>query len=250
MIGWSLGLVIMAAITVAFYPTIKDQIGTLFANTPKALQSITGSADDYRTVSGYVGVGVFDLRIPMIALTMAIILGINLSVTEETSGKLYQLLSLPISRSKIVFQKWLAMIGIFFITHLALFLGVLATIKLINESMSPSRLALGTFICFMLTVATGSITLLSGFGSGRRGLTTLLISVYVFGGYLLTSFAAQIEWLRNIEPISLFHYYKASEVIKIGLNWQHTFVLLAISCASVLLASILFDRRDIGTHNG
>jgi ABC-2 type transport system permease protein len=249
MLGWSLGLVVMAGITIAFFPTIKDQIGTLFTNIPKALQSITGSSEDYKTISGYIGTGVFDLRIPMLTITMAILIGLGLGVGEEYSGKLYLLLAQPISRTKIVWQKWIAMIITFVVVHTALLLGILAVIALINESMPIEKVIAATFMCLLLTVAVGSLTLGVGFALGRKGLTTMLITTYVFGSYLLTSFAAQIDWLKHIEPVSLFHYYKASEALKLGYNLQHVGILAAVSIVSVIVAAVVFTRRDIGTHN-
>lgn len=249
MIGWSLGVAVMAGITIAFFPTIKEQIGTLFANMPKALESITGSTEDYKNIVGYVGTGVFDLRIPMITVVMAIILALGLSVGEEYSGKIYQLLSQPISRNKIVWQKWLAMVIIFTVVHIVLALGILFIVMLINESMPISKLFIGTFMCYLLTLATGSITMLFGFGFGRKGLTTSLIAIYTFGSYLLTSFAKQIDWLKHVEPVSIFHYYKASEAMKFDYSIKNILVLIIISVLSMVLASLLFSKRDIGTHN-
>ena len=70
LLGWTLGILTMAGVTIAFYPSIKDQVGQLLASVPKQLQSVTGSAEDYRSIAGYIGSGVFDLRIPLLTLTM------------------------------------------------------------------------------------------------------------------------------------------------------------------------------------
>lgn len=249
-IGWSLGLIFMAGITVAFFPTIKNQIGTLFANVPKSLESITGSTEDYKNIIGYVGTGVFDLRMPMLTIVMAIILALGLSVGEESSGRLYQLLAQPISRARIVLEKWFAMLAIFAFVHLALLIGIMAVIALIHESMPLHQLLAGTVMCFLLTAAIGSLTLLLSFGFGRKGMTTLGITAYSFGSYLLTSFAAQVDWLKYVEPVSIFHYYKASEVIKHGYNLSHLIAVIAITLVSILIATLLFNRRDIGLQHG
>ena len=249
MFGWSLGVVVMAGITIAFFPTIKDQIGTLFANVPKALESITGSSEDYKNIVGYVGTGVFDLRIPMLTITMAIILGLGLSVGEESSGKLYQLLAQPLARTKIVWQKWLAMIATFAIVHVALAVGIIAVVALIGESLLLSTVIAGVLMCLLLTLSIGSITLALGFAFGRKGLVTMLVTTYAVGSYLLTSFAAQIDWLKPIEPISVFHYYKASETLKHGYNMDHILVLAGISIGVILVGAVVFRSRDIGTHS-
>lgn len=249
MLGWSIGLAVMAGITIAFFPTIKDQMGELFANVPKALEGVTGSPDDYKNITGYVATGVFDLRIPMLTIVMAIVLALGVSSSEELSGRLYQLLAQPISRSKIVLQKWLAMLTIFAAAHLALLLGILLVIALIGESMALSSVFIGTFMCLLLTLAIGSITLAMGFATGRKGLTTMIVTSYVFGSYLLTSFAAQIEWLRHIEPISIFHFYKASEAIKGSYSLGNIAVLCGVAAATLLIGTFFFNKRDVGTHS-
>jgi ABC-2 type transport system permease protein len=249
MFGWSLGLIVMAGITIAFFPTIKDQIGTLFANMPKALESITGTTEDYKTITGYIGTGVFDLRIPMLTITMAIIIGLGLGVGEEYSKKLYLLLAQPVSRTKIALEKWIAMIVTFAVVHVALFAGILAVVGLIHESVPVGKVFAATFMCFLLTVAAGSLTLATGLALGRKGLTTMIVAVYVFGSYLLTSFAAQIDSLKNIEPVSLFHYYKASEALKVGYNFGHIATLVFIAVAAILFGAWVFNKRDVGTHS-
>jgi len=246
--GWSLGVVVMAGITIAFFPTIKDQIGTLFSNVPKALQSITGSSEDYKNIVGYVGTGVFDLRVPMLTITMAIILGLGLSVGEEYSSRLYQLLAQPIARTRIVWQKWLAMLAVFTVVHVALVAGIMLVVSLIGESIALNEVIAGTLLCLLLTATIGSLTLALGFALGRKGLATMLITTYAFGSYLLTSFAAQVDWLRHIEPISVFHYYKASDALKYGYNMNHIIVLVSISVIAILIGALAFRQRDVGTH--
>lgn len=247
--GWSIGVVVMASITIGFFPTIKDQIGELFSNIPKALQGVTGNTEDYKNIIGYVGTGVFDLRMPMLTITMAIILALNISAAEESSGKLYQLLAQPISRSKIMAQKWAAMMIVFALVHSALFIGIVAVVELIGESMPLQKIASGTLMCFLLTAAIGSLTIALGFGQGRKGLTTMIVTTYVFGSYLLTSFAAQVEWLRHIEPVSIFHYYQASTALKQGIDWGNITSLIAIIVVALLVGTAVFNRRDVGTHN-
>lgn len=248
-IGWSIGLSVMSIITVAFFPTIKDQMGELFANVPKALESITGTPDDYKNIAGYVATGVFDLRMPMLTLIMIIIHGLSLSVGEESSGKLYQLLAQPIGRTKIVWQKWLALLVITVVTHIALFLGTLGIIAVIGESMALSKLFIGTLLCALLTLAIGSLTVALGFALGRRGLVTMVVTCYAFGSYLLTSLSAQVSWLEKIETVSIFHYYQASTAIKGDFNLVNIIVLVLLSLAAVTSGAFIFNKRDVGVHN-
>lgn len=248
-IGWSLGLAVMAAITVAFFPAIKDQMGTLFANMPKALEGITGTPEDYQTILGYIATGVFDLRVPMMAIIMAVILGLNLSVVEESTERLYQLLVLPIKRRSVVLQKWFALLAILATSHGVLLLGIVATVAVIGESMHIENVLAGTVMCFLLTAVVGSMALALGFALGRRSLATMVVSGYTFGAYVLTSFAQQIDWLKTLDYFSIFHYYKGSQVVKEGFVMGNVAVLLGTAVVAVAFGIAFFISRDIGRYN-
>lgn len=249
MIGWSIGAAFMAALTIAFFPAIKDQIGTLFANIPKALEGLTGTAEDYKTITGYVAAGVLDLRMPMITLVMGVILGIGIGVQEESTERLYQLLVLPLSRTKIVLQKWLAMLVVIAVVHAALFVGSLAVITIIGESISLAALLAGTVMCYLITAAGASMSLGIGLAFGRKGLATALASGYLLGSYVLTSLAAQVDWLKQVDYVSIFHYYKAADAVKTGLNMGHVTFMILFSVAMLAIGVFFFRTRDTGTHN-
>lgn len=245
LLGWMLGIITMAGITIAFYPSIKDQVGQLLASVPKQLQSVTGSADDYRTMAGYIGSGVFDLRIPLLTLTMAIILAINISSGEESNGQLDQLLAQPVSRTRIVLEKWLAFTLIIIASHIALFISIVLLVVLIGETASISMLAGATLMATLLAIVSGSLALMASFATGKKGLSIAVSSLIIFGSYLLTSFATQLEWLRTTDNFSIFHYYKASAVIQHGIVASHVTVLLGIIVFCILIAIIGFRRRDV-----
>jgi ABC-2 type transport system permease protein len=247
-IGWGLGSAAMVVLTVAFYPTIKDQVGELFKNIPPQLQSLVGDTEAYKTITGYVGSGIFELRVPLLTIAMAIILGINLTVGEESSGKLDQLLSQPLSRSKIVLEKLLAQLTIVTAVHLMILCSLIGIIIAIKETFSFGPILSATFMSLLLTTATASLVMAISFVTGRKGFSILLGSVIAFGSYILTSLATQIDWLRYIDYASLFHYYHPAEVVKNGLNVTNVIVLIGITVVSAMLAIFFFQQRDIGTH--
>jgi ABC-2 type transport system permease protein len=247
-VGWGVGSAAMVALTVAFYPTIKDQVVELFKNIPPQLQSLVGDTESYKTVTGYIGSGIFELRVPLITIAMAIILGINIGVGEESSGKLDQLLAQPLSRSRIILEKWLAQIAIVGVVHLAILVALFGIVAAIGESFTITAVVSATFISFLLTSAVASLVMAIGFISGRKGFSILISSVIAFGSYILTSLASQIDWLKYADYLSLFHYYHPAQVVKNGFNIGHVIVLSAIIVLSYAAAIFIFNRRDVGTH--
>jgi ABC-2 type transport system permease protein len=247
-VGWGIGSAAMVALTVAFYPTIKDQVGELFKNIPPQLQSLVGDTEAYKTVTGYVGSGIFELRVPLLTIAMAIILGISLTVGEEASKKLDQLLAQPLSRAKIIFEKWFAQLIVIAAVHLIIFITLFVIIMAINEDFALGPIVSATLMSFLLSAAVASVVMAIGFISGRKGLSILLGSVIAFGSYILTSLATQIEWLRYADYVSLFHYYHPAQVVKNGLTADHIAALIVVIGLSFAISLFFFQQRDIGTH--
>lgn len=246
-LGWSVGLLALVGLTIAFFPTINTKdIGQLFQNVPKQLQSLVGDTAAYSTITGYIGSGVFELRVPMLTIPMAIILAIGLGVGEESSGHLYQLLAQPISRARIILDKWLASVLIMTAIFLILAAGIIVTTALIGEHVPFAKIGMYSFMCWLLTLAVGSFCLMVGAVTGKRGLTTMLASLVAFGSYLITSFATQVSWLKKIDYVSLFHYYHPSIITKYGMTWSHVLILSAVSIISLIIATIGFSNRDVG----
>lgn len=248
LLGWSVGIVSLIALTIVFFPSLSkgQNLEQLFQNVPKQLQSLVGDVASYRTITGYIASGIFELRIPMLTLPMGIILAINLGITEESNGQLYQLLAQPISRPKVVVQKWLTMLGIISTVFIAFGLSIFAVVALIGEHAANLKVVQLLVISWFLTIAAASLTYMFGMATGKRGLAIALGSLATFGSYLITSFATQVEWLKNIDYLSLFHYYHPSIIIKSGLSLSHLLVFSSISLISLIIATIGFSNRDIG----
>lgn len=246
-VGWSLGLLAMVCFTIAFFPTFnKQDIGQLFQNMPKQLQGLIGDTSAYSTITGYIGSGVFELRVPMLSIPMAIILAVSLGVGEESSGQLYQLMAQPISRRRIIIEKWVASLIVSTIIFLILGIGIVITTMLIHEKVPFSKIGMFMLMCWLLTQAVFSFCFMIGAVTGKKGLTIMVTSLVAFGGYLVTSLAAQVDWLKKPDYASLFHYYHPSAIPKQGLILSHILVLLAVSVICLIISAIGFTNRDIG----
>ncbi len=246
--GWSLGLIAMVALTLVFFPSLSqgNSIEQLFANIPKQLQGLLGDLEAYRTAAGYLGSAVFDLRVPLVALPMAIILAISLSAGEESSGQMYQLLARPVSRASIVIQKWLAFVVVMTVVHISALLSVVVTLFAIDESVSYATVVGIVLMSALLCVSVGSTAMLFAFGSGKKGFATAASSLLAFGSYLVTSFSTQVSWLKEVNYVSFFRYYQPVLVVRNGLDLTYVLVLVGVAVVALGLSIVLFSHRDIG----
>lgn len=246
-LGWSVGVAIMIAAVIAFYPSFSQDSGfdEIIKNAPEQLKPFLGDINAFKTVPGYVGGQLFDYRMPIMLLIMVIILAIGLTAAEEEAGQLQQLIVQPISRAQIVIEKWLTMTIVVTVVHIIIALSLLASLLPISGWMDPLAVAQVTIMCWLLTMAFGTMTLAIGFATGRRSLTVGIGSLIAFGSFFLSSFALSVEWLKPFDVISPFHYYKASEVISSGFDSMHVLVLAGIIATALIIALLGFRRRDI-----
>ncbi len=250
MIGWTIAFGVLAALLTSFYPAMHQTgaLDNLVASMPKAFSGLIGNLLYLKDFPSYIASQLFDIRMPLIAGIMSIILGLGLSTAEEESGELRTLLALPISRTKVFLQKWLAMITITFVATLGTAIGIYATLPFIGSAASLSseaslRLLMMTWL---LMITYGSITFSAGMIFGKRSIATGIGIVVIIGSFVLSTFGQAVEWLGRFEKLSLLHYFPAIDAAR-GTLALHNVVVLAAICSVVVLAGYIeFRRRDIG----
>jgi ABC-2 type transport system permease protein len=176
---------------------------------------------------------------------IAIILAVGLTIAEEERGQLRMLLAMPLSRSNILFSKWLAVVAIGFLTTLAVIIGMLLGLVVIHESLAADSIVRLGVMTWLLTVCLATIVFGIGIASGRRGLTMGLGVTIAVGSFILTTFAKSVDWLEPYEVVSLLHYFPAVTVAKSGIALSDAAVYGGIIIAVLLVSVAFFRRRDV-----
>lgn len=244
--GWTLGSVALLALTAAFFPVLKENgIDQMFKNIPASLQSVIGSMTDYGTFSGFVGSAVYGLRATMLFVPMAIILGYSLSVGEESSGRLYQLLAQPVSRSKNILQKYLAGIWLVFWINVFAAGSVWAVAIAVNETIGSDVILKIAAMSSLFSIAIYSVTYGLGAAFGKKGIALMVPIIWVMSSMLIDAFASQISQIKDIDFISINTYYRTPSLVHNAIDIYHVIVLSCISIGSLLIGWFAFLRRDI-----
>ena len=182
---------------------------------------------------------------PMMTIILAIVLFTGITATDEDRGTLTSQLSLPISRTRLLLEKYLAATTILTIIHIAIAVGIVATLAGIHESLSLLRLFETIFGCWLLSLSFGTITFLCGAATGLKSITVGVSSYIIFQAYLLSSLVTTIDKLKPIERFSFFHYYKSGDIIRNGISGWDTLILIGITFIMFGLGIVAFQRRDI-----
>lgn len=245
-LGWSLGLAFLGFLMTAFFTSFSgNEIDQLLGALPPAMQGLVGDLQDWKELPTYIGSQVFDIRLPIFISILAILLAVSVTVGEEEKGLLRTLTSLPISRRAILLAKWFAVVVICLIASVATVAGIEAGLPLTGEALDQMVLVRLGLFTWLLVTALATVIFAVGLSTGKRALTTGVAIIVTIGSFLLSTFATAVDWLKDYEWLSMFHYFPAVDIAKGDIDWKNIFVYLVVIVISLTVTFVAFSRRDI-----
>lgn len=247
LIGWTLGAVALAWFSLLFYPAISegDSLEQLAETLPPQLQSFIGDSITFKTVGGYLDTQVFGLRMPMITVVMAILLGLYLSAGDEERGTMATLLAQPVSRTRVMFEKFVALKLNLLVVHAGLLIGLQLAVWSIHESYPFVRLLELTFACYVISLLFGTIAFSIGLMTGRKGISAAIASTIALGSYVVTSMAPAASGLQTVQKFTPFYYYVEPKTGLHGIDWAAIGVQIIIMLVFLAIAWAVYRHRDI-----
>jgi ABC-2 type transport system permease protein len=249
---WCVGLVGMAAMMVAVYPSVRDApgVGDIAEAYPEALRELfgmTGRDFDFTSGPGYLGAELFSLVVPLLLIVAAIGVGAGAVAGEEDRGTLDLLLSLPVTRRRVVLEKAVAMaaesVALGAVLWVSLWLGAMA----VDMDVSAANLAAATASAVLLALGYGAVALLLGAALGHRARAVGLTAALAVAAYLVHSLAGLVDALEPAQRLTPFWHYAVQDPLRAGLSPWHTLVLAAIPLVATAAAAWAVDRRDLGS---
>lgn len=248
MLGWGIGLAALGALMTSFYPAMHQDgaIDALVANMPPAFQGLIGNLADLNAFDTYLASQLFDIRVPLIVGIMAIILGLGLSIADEEKGELRTILSLPVSRLKLLLHKWLAMVTILLVVTLGLGIGIVSVLPFVEgAAIGQAQLLRLLTVTVLLATTFGTIPFGLGLASGKRAVATAGSILVIIGSFILSTFGQAVDWLNDFEKLSLLHYFPAVDIVKGSIEVRDVAVLGSLTVLLLAVALIRFRTRDI-----
>lgn len=244
LLWWTLSSFLLTMFIVIFFPTLKDSFGAALKNVPESMQSLIGNASDYQTLGPYLNIQVFQQMI-YLPVILGVILCTGLIGGEENEGTLQTLLTYPVSRTKIYFQKLAASAVIVGIVTFAFFLASWLGAILINEPLDLWRTLQATFMAWVLSMLISIIGFAISAVSGKRAIAGSIAGAYFFVMYIITSLVESVKDLKYIDYLSPLHYFNHPSPLKAAFDFGDMFVLLAASVVFIILGYVVFVRRDV-----
>jgi ABC-2 type transport system permease protein len=245
-IGWAIALIGVAAMYAAFYPSVRNSAAALnryLQNLPEAVRSVIGG--DYTSPAGYLRSETFSSLGLILLLVWAIGAGGRAIAGEEESGTLDLLMSVPVTRRRVLLDKFASILVVAACLSVALFL----TLELLGppfELVVPAaHLAAACFMLWLLASSFAAIALAAGSATGRRAWADAVAGGLAVATYVLNAIAPSVNALKVLRPLSPFRWYLEPDPLVHGVNLAGVGVLVGITVAGVGAALLMFERRDL-----
>lgn len=245
--GWSAVFTVMSTLVLMFYPSFSDKGGfaEVAKTMPSQLRGLIGDPDIFSTIEGFIALQVYDVRMSLLLIISMLILATGLTVREEGSGDLRTTLTLRLSRTRLVIEKFLAAAVIILILNLAAVAGIYIGLVSLSEMM-PHELIWKLFgLSSLFGVTAFMIPFCIALATGKRAVTMFVGLFVAIGSYILTTFARSVDWLKDWEPLSLMHYYDTGSIRHGSFDSVDAVVLALIITVTLVIAIAVFRVRDV-----
>jgi ABC-2 type transport system permease protein len=250
LLWWSVGILAYALFLGAFWPVLdesRDALESLLAAYPEDLFGLLGvaNADEMFTPAGYLASQAFGWLVPGVFAVFASAMGAQLISGEEEAKTMDLLLANPLSRRRVVLDKWLGMVIVVAALGLAVLVSLLVIDTLFGFAIPFDRYAAVCTQVTLLGILFGSAALAAGALGSRRALILGLLCAFAIAAFLLNSLGSLADWVDRARVISPFYYYDSDRPLVEGFEWRNVVVLAGSSIGLLMLALWAFSRRDV-----
>ena len=240
------GLAILTGLYIYLFPSISSSIDldAYIQGMPPALRAAFG-IQSLSTIEGFLAAELY-------AFGWVLLLGLYLAYSaagliadDVEDGRMDMLLALPVTRSKVVLEKFSAVLVPIAIANVVLPVFVYFGVLAIGETISVADLVMVHLLSVPYLLTTGAIGLVASVVFDRTSLAQRAAMGVVFGLFLVDSVVTNTDFAA-LGALSPTRYYDPAAVL-VESQWDVTgaVVLLVAALALVLVGRTLFQRKDI-----
>lgn len=248
---WALALVALVVFTVALYPSVRGQASfdEVIADLPDAVKVVIGYEAGVRLTSppGYLQGRLFATLAPLVMVVFAIGAGAQAIGGSEEAGTLEPLLANPVSRTRVLFERYVATVGLLFALT-ALFTVALLTLGApvgALEGVSMPGLLGACAGVFGVALLHGTLAFAVGAASGRGTTAVAAATSVAVAGYLVQSLLGLTDVLRPLRFLTPWHWYLERNMLVEGASAAALVTPVLVSVMLVLIGWAAFVRRDL-----
>jgi ABC-2 type transport system permease protein len=211
---------------------------------PEALKTIF-RIEDYASGAGFLGTELYSLMIPLILISLAAGRGSSAIAGEVESGTADILFALPISRTRILISKLVAMVvEVLGLTVLAV-TSIAVGASMVNLEISTAALITATSASGLMALVFGAIALLAGSFTGKRSAATGLAITFAIAALVFYSLAPIVDTFDYLTPFNPMDWAINGNPLSNGVSTLSFIKLTAVFTSLSVFAMVLFRKRDI-----
>jgi ABC-2 type transport system permease protein len=234
-VAWALGSAVFAAYLASAGRQLVDvvQASTGF----RAYLTVVGHGNPYVALTGFFWFGIALLLLAVFAITQ----GARWSA-DDNEGRLEMILSAPVSRSRVVIERAVALAVrlaiVVAVSSAALYLGGAAA----NIHFGVGRLIVASLVLVPFGLSFAAIGAVLASRAPRA--TVAVLTTFTFLSYLITQLGPLLKWPDWALKLSVFNLYGTP--LTSGVDWTGLWIMTAITLVGFALAALLMQRRDVG----
>ena len=251
LIGWSLGTAALVFVTVAYYPSIRDnpELNSFYKDLPRAVQALSGGVGiDFTSASGYLTTKLFAITVPIIFIIYGILLG---AAAIGRGGGPWHRRPAPGGPGQPPAGGWprrrMAAACLLTVVGIALFVALLLGDAVFDLHIPAGNLLAASTASVLIGTSFGALALAISGALGHRAHPAAWAGSVAVAAYLLYSLAPVVSSLESWQKASAFYWYLASDPVGNGFEVGHLAVLAGASVVLVVAAALLFERRDVAS---
>ncbi|MGD0020080.1 MAG: ABC transporter permease subunit [Candidatus Limnocylindrales bacterium] len=243
----SLGCGVMTAYFAILFPTYSKlfDLNSMLEKMGPAAKILGASMGDASTLIGFLHIELFSMILPAAIVAFAAGMASGFTAGEESRGTIDVLLSYPVSRRRVVLEKWLAVVLACVVSVVVLWVFAIAGAAISASELPPDRLAEALAMLVLLGLAFAGIALAISAFTGNRGASIGVTIALLVAMYLVDALSSIVDGLATIRPLSLFRYYMGGDPLRNGLNLGDAAVLAGVAAVFLAVSVVAFERRDL-----
>lgn len=243
----ALGMGAMTGYFCLLFPTYSKiiDLNSILEKMGPAAKLMGASLGDASTLVGFLHIELFSMILPALMVAFAAGMASGFTAGEESRGTIDVLLSFPVSRTRLVLEKSLAVVLGCIVAAIVVLVFAVAGAALSASALPADRLAAALAMVVLLGLAFGAIALAISAATGNRAASIGITVALMVAMYLVDALAVIIDGLGVIRPLSLFRYYMGNDPLRNGISLSDAGVLVGVTVVFLAMSVVLFERRDL-----
>jgi ABC-2 type transport system permease protein len=246
-LGWGIGLGVMTAVTILIYPSFQHlgELDGFVKSLPPAMQKMIGGQTGLSVPEEFLNIKLFDSWLPIILAVFSILQCAAAIAGEEENGTIDLLLANPVTRRRIVLEKFaatgVAVVAITVFIGAGIVFGILVT----GLDASIGRLIWATVNMVPVALVFGAMGLVGSCVFHRRRPASGIAIVILIASYFVYALSPLTDAVRPWLTLSLFHYYRKTNPIGHDVELISLFLFAGLLLGLLAVAVAAFRRKDL-----